>query len=116
MEYSILAHLDSEILRSGGYLEWWSACDNTKQKDEHGEMRLVYYLSDSPMSGINNCGVVYQNGRTERISLPYFISCWPIFIDINSRYDNAKKMVHPRIALVLSCSPSSSSVKYSSSL
>lgn len=76
----------------GGYLEWWSACDNTNQKDEHGEMRLVYYLSDSPMSGINNCGVVYQNGRTERISLPYFISCWPIFIDINSRYDNAKKI------------------------
>jgi len=75
----------------GVYLEWWNLCDNAMQKDEHDEIRLVYYLSGSPMSGRNNSAVVYGNGRTEKVSLASFKSYWPLFIDINSRYENAKK-------------------------
>jgi len=41
------------------------------------------------------------------------ISCW---YKLNQKGESLVRMVHPRIALVLSCSASSSSVKYSSSL
>jgi hypothetical protein len=78
----------------GVYLEWWSNCDNAMQKDDSGEVRLVYYLAGSPLSGRNSCAVVYQDGRTESVHLTSFISYWPPFIEINRRYDTAKQRYH----------------------
>ena len=95
--HSGLAYVGTSGFRTptiGVYLEWWSNSDNAMQKDDSGEVRLVYYLAGSPLSGRNSCAVVYQDGRTESVHLTSFISYWPSFMEINRRYDTAKQRYH----------------------
>jgi len=74
----------------GVYLEWWLNCESALICEKDGTMKLVYHIAGSPLSGSNRCGVVDENGKTEGKSIPSFISLWPSFMDINSRYDEAK--------------------------
>lgn len=74
----------------GIYLEWWNECSIALRTDKDGNRSLVYHLAGSPMSGMNHCAEVFEDGRTETVQDSSFISLWPPFIDINTRYDEAK--------------------------
>ena len=74
----------------GIYLEWWNECSIALRTDKDGNRSLVYHLAGSPMSGMNHCAEVFEDGRTELVQVSSFISLWPPFIDINTRYDEAK--------------------------
>ena len=74
----------------GIYLEWWNECPEALRTDKDGNRSLVYHLAGSPMSGMNHCAEVFEDGRTETVQVSSFISFWPPFIDINTRYDEAK--------------------------
>ena len=74
----------------GIYLEWWAACANAMRTDENGKRSLVFHLAGSPLSGANHCSEVYEDGRIEQIHLSSFSSCWKPFMEINTRYDEAK--------------------------
>ena len=74
----------------GIYLEWWAACANAMRTDEEGNRSLVFHLAGSPLSGANHCAEVYEDGRIEQVQLSYFSSCWKPFMEINTRYDEAK--------------------------
>ncbi len=74
----------------GVYLEFWENCPQATSADQEGRLRLVQRLSGSPLSGSNCCGVVYEDGTTECLSLPRFIDLWSTFTKINCRYDEEK--------------------------
>lgn len=74
----------------GIYIEWWLNCAGAMRTDNEGRKSLVYRLSGSPLSGTNSCTAVDEDGKIEPVSLSGFINYWPLFIDINQRYTNAK--------------------------
>ena len=71
----------------GIYLEWWNECSIALRTDKDGNRSLVCHLAGSPLSGTNHCAEVFEDGRTELVQVYSFISLWPPFIDINTRYD-----------------------------
>ena len=76
----------------GIYLEWWLNCESALVFNGIGKKKLVYRIAGSPLSGMNHCGVVDENGKTETESVYPFSSLWSIFMRINSRYDEAKSL------------------------
>ena len=74
----------------GIYLEWWNECSIALRTDEDGKRSLVYHLAGSPLSGANHCAEVYEDGRVESVQVSSFISHWQPFVNINTRYDEAK--------------------------
>lgn len=76
----------------GIYLEFWLNCPQATSTNQEGKLRLVQRLSGSPLSGSNCCGVVYEDGTTECLSLPRFKDLWSTFMEINCRYDEEKAM------------------------
>lgn len=77
----------------GVYVEWWSECKGALRENEQGELSLIYYLSGSPLSGVNYCKEVYADGRIEDVSLSRaFPLYWQSFMRINRRYTEAKQI------------------------
>lgn len=74
----------------GVYIEWWLNCVGTMRTDEEGRKSLVFHLAGSPLSGMNHCAAVDENGKKESVVLSPFINYWPRFMDINKRYTDAK--------------------------
>ena len=74
----------------GIYLEWWNECSIALRTDKDGNRSLVFHLAGSPLSGANHCAEVYEDGRTESVQVSSFISHWKPFVNINTRYDEAK--------------------------
>ena len=74
----------------GVYLEWWVNCEGALRVDDNGVRSLVYYLAGSPLSGANSCAAVFEDGKSEKVSLRPFCEYWRSFMHINKRYDNAK--------------------------
>lgn len=73
----------------GIYLEWWMNCQNSKFNDAHG-LWLIYQFGGSPLSGVNTCRAVNEKGELCKTKVRAFIELWPIFWEINTRYDDAK--------------------------
>jgi len=77
----------------GVYVEWWNECKGTLRENEQDELSLIYYLSGSPLNGVNYCKAVYADGRIEDVNLhkafPYY---WQSFMRINGRYTEAKQI------------------------
>lgn len=77
----------------GVYAEWWNECKDTLRTNEDGELSLLYYLSGSPLSGVNYCKAVYADGRIEDVNLyRSFPDYWQSFMRINRRYTEAKQI------------------------
>ena len=74
----------------GIYIEWWLNCPGAMQTDKKGNRLLVYYLAGSPLSGMNHCMAVREDGQRKDITLSSFSSHWKPFMDINRRYTEAK--------------------------
>ena len=76
----------------GVYLEWWLSCEkDTILKGDKTEW-LVYFISGSPLSGANKCGIVNEKGDIDSESLCPFSSIWSSFTSINKRYDEEKSL------------------------
>lgn len=74
----------------GVYLEWWENCMGAV-RIENGRRSLVYKLVGSPLSGNNRCGEVFEDGTTNVVTLMPFNVHWRPFVDINTRYTEAKR-------------------------
>ena len=74
----------------GVYLEWWAVCDGAMCTSKDGERSLVYRLAGSPMSGMNSCSEVLENGESRAVKVLDFANYWPTFMKVNTRYTEAK--------------------------
>ena len=74
----------------GVYIEWWLACDSALVYKDDDTQWLVYRISGSPLSGCNNCGIVNEEGITDRAAIPSFLPSFTSFTKINNRYKAAK--------------------------
>lgn len=74
----------------GVYLEWWGLCEGALRRDENGVRSLVYRLAGSPLSGVNRCTAIREDGKEETVSLRPFSDYWRSFMKINQRYSEAK--------------------------
>lgn len=70
----------------GAYIEWWATCAEALRMNDAGEKSLVYRLAGSPLSGANRCMQVYEDGRTEAVSVDGFKELWKPFVGIVNRY------------------------------
>lgn len=75
----------------GIYLEWWQYCATASVLVDNDEEWLVYQIAGSPMSGSNCCSLVNPFGETKKEYVSSFINLWPLFMEINCRYDDAKE-------------------------
>ena len=69
----------------GAYLEWWRG-ELGHRTDEQGEPFLVIQIAGSPLSGMNKCQIVKQNGEQGIVWLSRFPSTWKSFSHICQRY------------------------------
>ena len=76
----------------GVYVEWWLNTPQSILFGENDEMSLIWYLAGSPLSGTNMCSKVYEDGRTENVSVPSFMALWHPFMKILSNYIEAKRL------------------------
>lgn len=77
----------------GIYLEWWETCPRTVLRNEDGSVRaLTYFFAGSPLSGSNSCCAVTREGKQETVRFSPFIDIWRTFININTRYTEAKQV------------------------
>ncbi len=74
----------------GVYIEWWQSCSYAVKNDGE-DIRLVYRLAGSPLSGMNKCGCVDMYCKTHAVSLDDFFRAWKPFVDILARYKESKK-------------------------
>ena len=74
----------------GVYLEWWQTSDDAMRIDNEGCRSLVYSLAGSPLSGMNRCSTVREDGNIETVTLSSFGRHCGSFIIINTRYTEAK--------------------------
>ncbi len=74
----------------GVYIEWWLSCSNAVQNDGE-DMKLVYRLAGSPLSGMNKCGCVDMNCQTHALCIHNFFHAWKPFVEILSRYKDCKR-------------------------
>ena len=75
----------------GVYLEWWQSCEGAVRTNDKGEKAYICRLSGSPLSGCNACLQVYLDGRTEGVQVNNFRHLWRTFLEINTRYKEAKR-------------------------
>ena len=76
----------------GLYLEWWLSCEKATILKEDKTKWLVYFISGSPLSGANKCGIVNEKGEIDSECLYPFPLVWRSFASINKRYDEAKSL------------------------
>ena len=76
----------------GVYLEWWLNCEIATIFKEDKTRWLVYFISGSPLTGANKCGIVNEKGDIDSESLCPFSSIWSSFTSINKRYDEEKSL------------------------
>ena len=74
----------------GVYLEWWQTSDETMRINNEGCRSLVFTLAGSPLSGMNRCSAVREDGNIEIVSLSSFNRHCGSFFKINARYTEAK--------------------------
>lgn len=74
----------------GVYLEWWQTSDETMLINNEGCRSLVFTLAGSPLSGMNRCSAVREDGKIEIVSLSSFNRHCGSFFKINARYTEAK--------------------------
>ena len=74
----------------GIFIEFWMACTKASVMEANGRKWLVYHIAGSPLSGSNRCGLVNPQGETKSEQVASFKGIWVPFVEINTRYDEAK--------------------------
>ena len=75
----------------GVFVEFWVACPLANIMESNGNKWLLYHIAGSPLSGCNNCGLVNPQGETKSEPVASFKDIWRPFMEINTRYDEAKR-------------------------
>ena len=75
----------------GIYVEFWKACPYSNIMEKNGKKWLLWHIAGSPLSGSNRCGLVNPQGETKCEQVTNFINIWRPFMEINTRYDKAKR-------------------------
>ena len=75
----------------GVYIEWWRHHKCAWIIDEFGEKRPLIYIAGSPLSGANKCAYVGAEGMSYGVSVTKFASVWQSFVNVNTRYTEAKQ-------------------------
>ena len=75
----------------GIYVEFWKACPASSIMEENGKKWLLWYVAGNPQSGSNRCGLVNPQGEMKCEQVNSFIDIWRPFMEINTRYDEAKR-------------------------
>lgn len=74
----------------GIYLEWWL---NYPKAAIDANGNLIWYISGSPLSGSNCCSASTPDGEQVNIrQRTRFSDIWSSFIDVNTRYSEAKQL------------------------
>ena len=76
----------------GVYIEWWQQAKDAIHTDKKGHRSLVYHLAGSPLSGMNKCCAIREDGQQEIVSLSSFGAHWGPFMKLNQRYTEAKQL------------------------
>ena len=76
----------------GVYIEWWLLAKDAMHTDKKGRRSLVYHLAGSPLSGMNKCCAIREDGQQEIVSLSSFGAHWGPFMKLNQRYTEAKQL------------------------
>ncbi len=90
---NVLAYTGTSGFRNptlGVYLEWWVHCEGAVRTAANGAKSLIYRLAGSPLSGVNSCVAVCEDGTEEKLRLRSFSDYWFPFMKINQRYSQAK--------------------------
>lgn len=69
----------------GTYLQWWMTCDQSHFV-ENGKKNWICHFAGSPLSGMNTCQVVNEDGELSLISVRSFKDLWRPFLRINKHY------------------------------
>ena len=75
----------------GVYIEWWRHHKCAWVIDEFGEKQPLIYIAGSPLSGANRCAYVGAEGMSYGVSVTKFASVWQSFVNVNTRYTEAKQ-------------------------
>lgn len=75
----------------GIYIEFWNACPASNIMEKNGQKWLLWYIAGSPPSGSNRCSLVNPQGETKCEQVTSFKDIWIPFMEINTRYDKAKR-------------------------
>lgn len=76
----------------GVYLEWWTHCKGALRTGDDGVRSLIYKLAGSPLSGVNRCAAIREDGTSECITLRPFSDYWRPFMHINQRYSEVQNL------------------------
>ena len=74
----------------GIYIEFWLHCPAATVMKDNGEKWLLWHIAGSPLSGSNRCSLVNSQGEWKCEQVSSFSGIWRPFMEINSRYDEAK--------------------------
>lgn len=79
------------ILTVGGYIELWLNCPVSARFDEDGRMSLVWHISGSPLTGMNSCAFVDEDGNKKSQEIGGFHELRTTFAKIANYYGDAKE-------------------------
>lgn len=74
----------------GIYIEFWLHCPAATVMKDNGEKWLLWHIAGSPLSGSNRCSLVNSQGEWKCEQVSSFSGIWRPFMEINSRYNEAK--------------------------
>ena len=79
---------DKNYMPLSGYLEWWDKAQEVMHANEDGLRGVVIRWACSPMSGINNCDMAFEDGHIEKWRIRAFRSDVNLWLDIRKQYGN----------------------------
>ena len=82
---------DLNYMPLSGYLEWWDKAQEVMHTNEDGHRGIVIRWTCSPMSGINNCDMAFEDGHIEKWRIRAFRADVNLWLDIRKQYDNVLK-------------------------
>lgn len=76
----------------GIYIEFWLNSPAATIVKENREKWLLWHIAGSPLSGSNRCSLINPQGESKCEQVTRFKDIWVPFMEINTRYDEAKSM------------------------
>ena len=79
---------DLNYMPLSGYLEWWDKAQEVMHANEDNLRGVVIRWACSPMSGINNCDLAFENGQIEKWRIRAFKTDVHSWLAVRRKYDN----------------------------
>ena len=89
--YVCMNDRDLNYMPLSGYFEWWEKAQEVMHTNEDGQMGFVIRWACSPMSGINNCDMDFEDGHIEKWRTRAFRHDVILWLAIRKQYDNVLK-------------------------